>query len=74
MPPGGNPGIDPALQSAELFDPDTLTFSSTGPIGTPTGGGPMVTLPDGRIFMATDRQSAPFGWPMSSLSTRSSTG
>ena len=41
-PPGGNPGIDPALKSAELFDPDTLTFSPTGPIGTPTGGGSML--------------------------------
>ncbi len=54
MPPGGTPGVDPALRSAELFDPDTGTFSPTGPIGTPTGGGPMVTLPDGRVFMATD--------------------
>ncbi len=54
MPQGGNPGVDPALRLAELFDPDSLTFSPTGPIGTPTGGGPMVTLPDGRVFMATD--------------------
>ena len=54
MPRGGTPGVDPALRSAELFDPETLTFSPTGPIGTPTGGGSMVTLPDGRVFMATD--------------------
>ena len=54
MPRGGTPGVDPALRSAELFDPDTGTFSPTGPIGTTTGGGPMVTLPDGRVFMATD--------------------
>lgn len=54
MPPGGTPGVDPALRSAELFDPETLTFSPTGSIGTPTGGGPMVTLPDGRVYMATD--------------------
>lgn len=54
MPPGGTPGVDPALRSAELFDPQTLTFSPTGPIGTTTGGGPMVAMPDGRVFMATD--------------------
>jgi hypothetical protein len=52
--PGGNAGVDPALRSAELFDPKSRTFSATGPIGTQTGGGPMVTLPDGRVFMATD--------------------
>lgn len=54
FPPGGNAGVDPALRSAELFDPDTMTSSPTGSIATPTGGGPMVTLPDGRVFMATD--------------------
>jgi hypothetical protein len=54
MPPGGTPGVDPALRSAELFDPETLTFSPTGSIWTLTGGGPMVTLPDGRVYMATD--------------------
>ena len=53
MPPGGNAGVDPALRSAELFDPGTLASTPTGSIGTPTGGGPMVTLPDGRVFMAS---------------------
>ena len=54
FPPGGTAGDVPALQSAELFDPVTMTSTPTGSIGTPTGGGPMVTLPDGRVFMATD--------------------
>ena len=54
LPAGGNAGVDPALRSAEIFDPVTLTSSPTGSIGTSTGGGPMVTLPDGRVFMATD--------------------
>jgi hypothetical protein len=57
MPPGGSAGLDPAIHAAELFDPATLTFAATGPIGTATGGGPMVTLPDGRVFMATDPTS-----------------
>ena len=53
LPPGGNAGVDRALRSAELLDPDTLTSRPTGSIGTATGGGPMVTLPDGRVFMAS---------------------
>ena len=53
MPPGGSAGSDPALQSAELFDPRTLSSSPTGSIGSFTGGGPMVTLPDGRVYMDT---------------------
>ena len=40
MPSGGNAGTDPALRSAELFDPISLTFSPTGSIATPTGGAP----------------------------------
>jgi WD40 repeat protein len=54
MPPGGNPGIDPALRSAEIFDPRTLTSTPTGSILTPTGGGPMLTLGDGRVLLASD--------------------
>ena len=52
LPPNGEPGVDPALRSAEVFDPGTLTYWPTGGIATPTGGGPLVTLPDGRVFMA----------------------
>jgi hypothetical protein len=39
------------LRSAELFDPDTLSFSPTGSMQY--GGGPMGTLPDGRVFVAS---------------------
>lgn len=54
FPPGGTTGEVPALRTAELFDPGTMTSTPTGPIATSTGGGPMVTLSDGRVFMATD--------------------
>ena len=54
MPPGGNPGADPALRSAELFDPGALTFSLTGSMANSQGGGAMATLPDGRVLMATN--------------------
>jgi hypothetical protein len=53
FPPGGTAGDVPALRSAELFDPVTMTSTPTGSIATPTGGGPIVTLPDGRAFMAS---------------------
>jgi hypothetical protein len=46
--PGG--GNKTGLTSAELFDPDTLTFSATGPMGSSTDA--MTTLPDGRVFVA----------------------
>jgi hypothetical protein len=39
------------LRSAELFDPDTLSFSPTGAMSF--DGGPMGTLPDGRVFVAS---------------------
>jgi hypothetical protein len=54
FPVGWTAGDVPALRSAEILDPDTMTSSPTGSIATSTGGGPMVTLPDGRVFMATD--------------------
>jgi hypothetical protein len=74
MPPGGSAGEDPALQSAELFDPETLTSAPTGSIGTPTGGGPMVTLPDGRVFMAVDRIYDPATGTFGAGNTTSSDG
>jgi hypothetical protein len=46
--PGG--GYKTDLTSAELFDPDTLTFSATGPMATSAEA--MATLPDGRVFVA----------------------
>jgi YD repeat-containing protein len=39
------------LRSAELLDPDTLSFSPTGAMSF--DGGPMGTLPDGRVFVAS---------------------
>jgi hypothetical protein len=39
------------LGSAELFDPDTRSFSPTGAMSF--HGGPMGTLPDGRVFVAS---------------------
>jgi len=51
--PGAGDIGDP-LRSAELFDPVRLTSPETEPIGAPTGYGRMVTLPDGRVFLAKD--------------------
>lgn len=48
---GVQPGVETRLLSAELFDPDTLSFSPTGAMRF--GGGPMGTLPDGRVFVAS---------------------
>ncbi len=50
LPPGHEAGVDPPLRSAELFDPDTMTSTPTGSFAA-LGVGPMVTLPDGRVFM-----------------------
>ena len=48
---GVQPGGQTRLRSAELFDPDTLAFSPTGAMSF--DGGPMGTLPDGRVFVAS---------------------
>jgi hypothetical protein len=40
------------LKSAELFDPRALTFSATGSMAAPRKSNAMVTLPDGRVFVA----------------------
>ncbi len=46
VPPGGN-----AMATAELFDPRTGTWSSTGPMRYARAGAPAVTLSDGRILV-----------------------
>ena len=48
---GVQPGDQTRLHSAELFDPDTQSFSPTGAMSF--DGGPMGTLPDGRVFVAS---------------------
>lgn len=48
---GVQPGGETRLLSAELFDPDTRSFSPTGAMSF--GGGPVATLPDGRVFVAS---------------------
>ncbi len=52
LPPGEQAGVDPPLRTAELFDPATMTSTPTGSFAA-LSGGPMVTLPDGRVFMGT---------------------
>ena len=74
FPPGGTAGDVPALRSAELFDPDTMTSIPTGSISTPTGGGLMVTLPDGRVFMATDPVAEVYDPATGTFSAASTTG
>jgi hypothetical protein len=41
-----------SLSSAELFDPRTLTSTATGSMAAPRKDNSMVTLPDGRVFVA----------------------
>ena len=48
---GVQPGGETRLRSAEVFDPDTGSFSPTGAMSF--DGGPMGTLPDGRVFVAS---------------------
>ena len=48
---GAQPGGSTRLHSAELFDPVSLSFSPTGAMSF--DGGPMGTLPDGRVFVAS---------------------
>ena len=50
---GGYPsGEDAATSSAELFDPDTLTYSPTGSMMTSRASSSLAVLPDGRVFMS----------------------
>jgi hypothetical protein len=48
--PGGATNL-----TAELFDPETLTFSATGSMGT--SGSRLATLSDGHVFVAPEDQS-----------------
>jgi len=52
--PGVSVAADSGLRSAEIFDPNAVTSSPAGSILTWTGGGPMATLTDGRVFMASE--------------------
>jgi len=50
---GGYPsGTDAATSSAELLDPDSMTLSFTGSMGTSRSLPSLVTLPDGRVFVS----------------------
>jgi len=50
---GGSPsyGEGPPLNTAEIFDPRTLTFSLTGAMAAQRSGHSMVALSDGRVFV-----------------------
>ncbi len=48
---GVQPGAETRLRSAELFDPDTQSFSPTDAMSFDVG--PIGTLPDGRVYVAS---------------------
>ncbi len=49
---GGSGPDGLALASAEIFDPDSGTFSPTGPMTVARDGGVATRLPDGRVLIA----------------------
>ena len=52
--------IGGGLRSAELFDPDMLTFSQTGALAaTPVEAAAIATLPDGRVVVPASVQTIP---------------
>ena len=52
------PNVGAALATAELFDPATGTWSSTGPLKYARFGAPAVTLNDGRILIVGSRSDS----------------
>jgi hypothetical protein len=60
---GGVDENDDALDSAELFDPATLSFTATGPMSIPRHGHSATALPDGTVLICggyTDSGNTPF--------------
>jgi hypothetical protein len=66
-PGSGEPGeLDPipeapALDTAELYDPTTDTWSTTGHLGVARTGAAAVTLADGRVLVAGSRPVVSWG-------------
>jgi len=49
---GGNDGSGKSLASAEIYDPDTNTFSATGSLSFPRGHAIAVLLKNGKVLVA----------------------
>lgn len=61
---GYGPNTSP-LRSAELYDPSTGLFSTTGAMPRPRAGGVAEVLPDGRVLVAGGVDASGFGDPCS---------
>ncbi len=63
--PGGDvapPTLVPALATAELYDPASNTWTTTGPLHYARVGAAAVTLADGRVLVVGSAQASAFTW------------
>ncbi len=65
-PPAAGQGNSVDLSSAELFDPRTGTFSSTGSLSTVRQGAAVALLPDGKVLFAGGNNGSGYTGDLSS--------
>jgi hypothetical protein len=64
---GGADPLGHALQSAELFDPNTSTFSSAGSMRVPRYGPGVALLTDGRVLVVGGSTELGVGQPSAEI-------